>query len=48
MIRRVVEGFRFLADLTESEKMLAADAQRKKQTEAQALIVSLLPATRST
>jgi predicted nucleotidyltransferase component of viral defense system len=41
MIRRVVEGFRFLADLKESEKALAADTQRKKQAEAQALIASL-------
>lgn len=41
MIRRVVDGFRFLADLTESEKALAADTQRKKQTEADALVASL-------
>ena len=41
MIRRVVEGFRFLADLTETERVLAADTQRKKQTEAQALIAFL-------
>jgi predicted nucleotidyltransferase component of viral defense system len=41
VIRRVVEGFRFLADLTEPEKVLAADTQHKKQTEAQALIVTL-------
>jgi hypothetical protein len=47
IIRRVVEGFRFLADLTESEKLLAADAQRKKETEAQTLIASLQLATRS-
>jgi hypothetical protein len=41
MIRRVVEGFRFLADLTESEKLLAADTQCKNRTEAQTLIASL-------
>jgi predicted nucleotidyltransferase component of viral defense system len=47
MIRRVVEGFRFLADLTESEKLLAADTQCKNRTEAQTLIASLLLAARS-
>jgi hypothetical protein len=41
MIRRVLDGFRFLADLTDAEKVLAADTQRSKQTEAQALIASL-------
>jgi hypothetical protein len=47
MIRRVVDGFRFLGDLTESEKLLAADTQCKNRTEAQTLIASLLLATRS-
>ncbi|AWM08625.1 nucleotidyl transferase AbiEii/AbiGii toxin family protein [Bradyrhizobium symbiodeficiens] len=41
MIRRVIDGFRFLADLTEAEKVLAADTQQKKQPEAQALVASL-------
>lgn len=41
MIRRVLEGFRFLADLTGAEKVVAADAERKKPAEAQALIASL-------
>ena len=41
MIRRVLEGFRFLADLTGAEKVVAADTERKKPAEAQALIASL-------
>ena len=41
MIRRVLEGFRFLADLTAAEKALAADASRKKSKEAEALIAAL-------
>lgn len=41
MIRRVLEGFRFLADLTAAEKALAADASRKKTKEAEALIGAL-------
>jgi predicted nucleotidyltransferase component of viral defense system len=41
MIRRVLEGFRFLADLTTAEKTLAADTERKKRRDAQALIASL-------
>ena len=40
MIRRVVDGFRFLSDLTASERMLATDTQRKRQKEAEALIAS--------
>ncbi len=41
MIRRVLEGFRFLADLTEAEKVLAADGARKHLKEAEALIAAL-------
>jgi hypothetical protein len=41
MIRRVVDGYRFLADLTEAEKTLAADAARKNRKEAEALITAL-------
>jgi predicted nucleotidyltransferase component of viral defense system len=41
MIRRVVDGYRFLADLTDAEKMLAADAGRKNRKEAEALIAAL-------
>jgi predicted nucleotidyltransferase component of viral defense system len=41
MIRRVLEGFRFLADLTAVEKTLATDPQRNKREEARALIASL-------
>lgn len=38
MIRRVVEGFRFLSDLTELETVLAADQARRCRYEAEALI----------
>jgi predicted nucleotidyltransferase component of viral defense system len=38
MIRRVVEGFRFLADLTELETTLAADQARRRRDEAEQLI----------
>jgi hypothetical protein len=41
MIRRVLDGFRFLADLTEAERTLAADAERKNRKEAEALIAAL-------
>lgn len=45
MMKRVVDGFRFLGDLSEAEKVLAADTERKKQQEANALIAALAPAT---
>jgi predicted nucleotidyltransferase component of viral defense system len=38
MIRRVVEGFRFLGDLTELETALAADQARRRRVEAEELI----------
>jgi hypothetical protein len=41
MVRRVLDGFRFLADLTEAEKTLAADPERKNRSEAEALIAAL-------
>jgi predicted nucleotidyltransferase component of viral defense system len=41
MIGRVVDGFRFLADLTEAEKALAADGAQKNRKEAAALIEAL-------
>ncbi len=41
MIRRVLDGFRFLADLTEAEKALAADTNRRNSKEADALIAVL-------
>jgi hypothetical protein len=41
MIRRVLEGFRFLADLTDAEKTLAADSDRKNSKDADALIATL-------
>jgi predicted nucleotidyltransferase component of viral defense system len=46
MIRRVVDGFRFLADLTDAERSLAADAVQKKRTEAEALaaVLAAVPA----
>ncbi len=44
MIRRVVDGFRFLADLTEVEKSLAADEARKNRKDAEALVVALAAA----
>jgi hypothetical protein len=43
MIRRVVDGFRFLADLTQSERVLAADIAQRHHAEAQALIATLAP-----
>jgi hypothetical protein len=44
MIRRVLDGFRFLADLSEAERALAVDTERKKIREAEALIAGLAPA----
>jgi predicted nucleotidyltransferase component of viral defense system len=41
MTRRVVEGFRFLADMTERERTLAQDQYCRCQTEAAALIASV-------
>jgi len=38
MIRRVVEGFRFLSNLTELETGLAADQNRRRRDEAEELI----------
>jgi predicted nucleotidyltransferase component of viral defense system len=45
MIRRVVDGYRFLADLTDAEKLLAADGAQKNSKEAEALIAVLTAAT---
>ncbi len=45
MIRRVVDGYRFLADLTDVEKLLAADSMQKNCKEAEALIAVLTAAT---
>lgn len=44
MIRRVVDGYRFLADLTDAEKFLAADNTHKNRKEAEALITALTAA----
>jgi hypothetical protein len=43
MIRRMLEGFRFLGDLTATEKALPVDVERKKREEARALIAFLSP-----
>lgn len=41
LIRRVADGYRFLADLTDAEKLLAADGTRANRREADALIAGL-------
>jgi predicted nucleotidyltransferase component of viral defense system len=41
MIRRVVDGYRFLADLTDAEKLLATDGAQKNRKAAEALIAVL-------
>lgn len=41
MVARVVDGYRFLADLTDAEKMLAADGSHKRHEEAAALVAKL-------
>lgn len=41
MIRRVIDGFRFLGDLTDAERALAADEHRKLDKEARALVETL-------
>jgi predicted nucleotidyltransferase component of viral defense system len=41
MIRRVIDGYRFLGDLSERERMLAADAAQKLRKESESLIASL-------
>ncbi len=41
MIKRVVDGFRFLGDLTDAERTLAADGARKNKPGADALAASL-------
>jgi predicted nucleotidyltransferase component of viral defense system len=43
MIRRVVEGFRFLGNLTELEMVLVADQARRRRAEADALMRLLTP-----
>lgn len=47
MIKTVIEGHRFLADLTEAERVLTADASRKRRKEAEALVATLLAAVRA-
>jgi len=41
MIRRVIDGYRFLGDLSERENTLAADGGQKHRREAESLIASL-------
>jgi predicted nucleotidyltransferase component of viral defense system len=41
MIRRVVDGYRFLGDLSEAEQALASDAAKKNRREAEELIAAL-------
>ncbi|CAM5275517.1 hypothetical protein ATER59S_00149 [Aquamicrobium terrae] len=41
MIARVLDGYRFLADLTDAEKMLTSDGAHKNRKEAAALIEAL-------
>jgi predicted nucleotidyltransferase component of viral defense system len=44
MIRRVIDGYRFLGDLSDREKMLAADGGQRHRSEAEFLIASLIEA----
>jgi hypothetical protein len=37
----MVDGYRFLGDLTDAEKVLAADAAKKNRKEAEQLIAAL-------
>jgi hypothetical protein len=45
MIRRVIDGYRFLGDLSDHEKALAADCEQKHREKAESLIASLGEAT---
>jgi predicted nucleotidyltransferase component of viral defense system len=44
MIRRVIDGFRFLGDLSDREKALAADGVQRNRGEAKSLIAALIEA----
>jgi hypothetical protein len=41
MIRRVADGFRFLSNLTDTEKLLAEDGAQRNRKQAEALIAAL-------
>lgn len=41
MIEKVLDGYRFLGDMTAAERALAADSHRKNQKEAEALVAAL-------
>ncbi len=41
MIRRVVEGFRFLADLTPTERVLAGDEMQRNRKQAEELVAAM-------
>ena len=43
MVRRVLEGFRFLGNLTELEAVLAGDQARRCRVEAEALVGLMVP-----
>ncbi len=42
MMKRVTDGFRFLNDLSDAEKVLAADGERKQTAEAEALMATII------
>jgi predicted nucleotidyltransferase component of viral defense system len=44
MIRRVIDGYRFLSDLSERERMLAEDGVQRNRGEAKSLIAALIEA----
>ena len=44
MIRRVIDGYRFLSDLSERERMLAEDGVQRHRSETEFLIASLIEA----
>ena len=41
MIKRVIDGFRFLNDMTQAERVLAADGDKKLRKEAAELIAAV-------
>jgi hypothetical protein len=44
MIRRVIDGYRFLSDLSERERMLAEDGVQRNTGGAKSLIAALIEA----
>lgn len=41
MVRRVIEGFRFLADMSDAERILAQDGAQQRSAKANALMARL-------